>query len=191
MILTKIKEVFTVFYNVNKKEQQGEGISQINLIWFNTKFFYFFQYHELKPSEYSEEHVLNELNDNSPYKYVLFVIDVLELFSLLNASVSRLSTEQKRQLHDIKHAFRGFCSAKESKYLEALKIITVEMMVFSEFSHNHKCSPLKPMVDQYRRMLTVFELMGRPVPLSYPQVCRLLAVLEMGPAVKHSHKERI
>lgn len=191
MILKKIKEVFTVFYNVNRKKPQGECIAEINSIWFNTKFFYLFQYHQLNLSDYSQKHVLNELNDHSPYKYVLFVVDVLELFCLLNASVSRLSTEQKRQLHDIEHAFRGFCSAKESKYLEALKIITVEMVVFSEFSHNRKCSPLQPMVEKYRRMLTVFELMGRPAPLSYPQVCRLLAVLEMGPAVKHSHKERI
>ncbi|XAW88873.1 YfbU family protein [Vibrio sp. CDRSL-10 TSBA] len=191
MILNKIKEVLAEFYNVDSAGKHTEGISELNSVWFDARFLYFFKYHRLKQSDDSEEHVLYEKDAISPYKYVLFVVDVLELFSLLNASWYRLSTEQKQQLHDIEHAFRGFSSAKESKYLEALKIITVEMMVFSEFSHNHKCSPLKPMADQYRRMLTVFELMGRPVPLSYPQVCRLLAVLEMGPAVKHSHKERI
>ncbi|QXO18344.1 MULTISPECIES: YfbU family protein [Vibrio] len=191
MILNKIKEVLAAFYNVDSAGKHTEGISELNSVWFNARFLYFFKYHGLKKSDDSEEHVLYEKDAISPYKYVLFVVDVLELFSLLNASWYRLSTEQKHQLHDIEHAFRGFSSAKESKYLEALKIITVEMMVFSEFSHNQKCSPLKPMVEQYRRMLTVFELMGRPIPLSYPQLCRLLAVLEIGPAAKQGHKERI
>ncbi len=101
-------------------------------------------------------HTFKNSNGNPPE--VDFVMDVLEMWSNIEASFAALDAVEQKRLVEVagprgKSAkFRGFDGNNESEYLALTKIFLNDLNLFTELS-GRGLNSHAPMVDRYERML--------------------------------------
>ncbi|SUP45302.1 YfbU family protein [Vibrio furnissii] len=103
-----------------------------------------------------------------------FVHDVLEMFSYIETSLSKLNTDLD-QYNNPALVFQGFDLASESKYVHAMAFVTQKMDRFTEFSDRSIRHVHVPTVPTYSAMLSQFIAMGRPFPLTHRNLHELIA----------------
>jgi len=108
-----------------------------------------------------------------------FVTSVLDMFSALEDSFERLSTEEKTRLSDETRpscdnvSFRGFDGNYEGKYRSVCRFLIKKMNRFSEFEERASLNSHRPTVDSYQRMLDVFSQNIEEYPLSIETMIKI------------------
>lgn len=101
-----------------------------------------------------------------------FVISVLDMFSALEDSFEKLSTEEKTRLSNETKpfcdnvTFIGFDGNYEGQYRSVCRFLITQMEEFSEFEERANLNSHRPTVDSYQRMLDVFSEVIEEFPLS-------------------------
>lgn len=109
--------------------------------------------------------------------------DILEMFSMIEYSYSKLSDAEKARIKieaepfgqesDIK--FQGFDGNNESKYLVVAHFLVDDLERFEEFK-GRIANTHFPSIDTYRRMLPAYKVEGRATgaPFSATQIIKIL-----------------
>lgn len=136
--------------------------------------------------------VLNDKAWSIPWKYsgipfsedetpaiVEEVLDILEMWSVIEESYSRLSPEDKSRIETEaspfgkEPKFRGFDGNNESEHMSTASFLVNKLDRFEEFKGRSFNSHSR-VIDVYQRMLPKFEKMRANFPLNHNQIVELL-----------------
>lgn len=110
------------------------------------------------------------------------VLDILDMWSLIEHSYEELSEQDKKYLEEAAHPFgkdpkfRGFDGNNETSYMGTASFLVNDLDRFVEFKGRSFNSHM-PSIEAYKRMLSAFEPIRRSlnfVPLSVQQLEKIL-----------------
>lgn len=95
----------------------------------------------------------------TPVEVSEFVIDVLQMYSILNDSFRQLNEEDRNEIDLYDISFKGFDGNEETDYYVYAKFFLEDLGRFDELkeSEHYAINSHRNMIDKYRRMLSYWE----------------------------------
>lgn len=95
----------------------------------------------------------------TPVEVSEFVIDVLQMYSILNDSYRQLNEEDRNEIDLYDISFKGFDGNEETDYYVYAKFFLEDLGRFDELkeSEHYAINSHRNMIDKYRRMLSYWE----------------------------------